>query len=542
MLKRVRTFVNCKLATWRAALSEMPDRYDRRFISHNRKVWRGYRTDRSGGEVLIEANRMGGCNVAMSYVASYLGQSERAKLVVFYKNLSDASKAIYESFADSFHRVNLQEYEAQVETKFRQVYPSIRSKHDLENLCVDGILIGDLVYDTYIRQFDMATVDLSTPEFERVLREGLGLLFQWRAYFKRHMVKAIIVSHGIYTWAGIITRVAVDAGIPAYLVQMNRVYRIDEAHGVLPYNGHVDYPAQFGKLSPDEQARARTMAKGRIAQRLKGERDVGKHHLLRLNYAATTGSRVLPETGRLKVLVASHCFADGSHMYGMSLLPDFYEWLQFLGTISERTNYDWYIKLHPDRNRWETAHVEAFAGRYPKFKILPEGTSHNQLVADGINCVLTVYGTIAFEYAAMGIPVVTASPWNPTMAYTFNVHPRTLPEYEHILMNLRDLHVTVDPDQVAEYYYCHYMDTGDDWLYDDLSGIYSDMLARDGVKGSLAYDLFLRQFDIAKHQSILATVERFVRSGDYCLRPVHFVRVPPNSNEVSLQGGKGQSC
>ena len=426
-----------------------------------------------------------------------------------------------------------------MESLFQQIYPWIKTKRDLEELRVDEFWIGDLVYDKYIRHREVTTVDIGNAELAAELREALGYLIHWRKYFASHRVKAVLVGHCVFPWAGVITRVAVEASVPVYLVQMNRLYYIDRSHNSRPYNEYVDHPRHFARLSDEHQARARAEARERVAKRLRGERDVGLHHLLNPTHGAASGKRVLAESPRMKVVVASHCFSDDNHVYGNNLFPDFNEWLLFLGTISERTDYDWYIKLHPDRYPWETKHIEAFVERFPKFTILPSDTPHGQIKADGVSCVLTVYGTIGFEYAAMGIPVVTASLWNPTVAYDFNVHPKTVAEYERTLMNLGNLKVTINLDRVYEYYYCQYIDVADDWLYDDFGGVYGDLAASQGVVGSRAYTRFLEEFTDEKHRSILETVERFVRSGDYNLRPLHFSPARARSGYPAAPAAQG---
>jgi len=204
------------------------------------------------------------------------------------------------------------------------------------------------------------------------------------------------------------------------------------------------------------------------------------------------------------------------------LFPDFYEWLCFLGGISEKTDYDWYIKLHPDRYAWETQHIEKLAQRFPKFNILQDDVSHHQIVEDGVSCVLTVYGTIGFEYAAMGVPVITASPWNPTVAYDFNIHPKTADEYERVLINLGGLKLNIDINKIYEYYYCHFIDVADDWLCDDFDSAYADICAQQGAGGSLFYKTFLLEYSLEKHERILGTIDIFIRSKEYCLRRIHF--------------------
>jgi len=454
-------------------------------------------------------------------MGSYLGRAEKAKLVVYARGLSRANKAVYLSFADSILYYSVESYHEEVEKLFAEIYPKISTKRDLEDLRVDGIWIGDLVYDTFIRRWDVTTVDISSQKFVDLLRESLSWLVYWRAYFKNHRVKAALVSHCVYIWAGIITRIAVSYSVPVYLVGINKLYYVTGSHNSRPYNEYIDYPVKFARLSQEAQIKARYAAKEGIDRRFRGERDVGAHHLIRPTYTTKTGQRVLEESPRIKVLVASHCFSDDNHVFGNNLFPDFYEWLCFLGNVSEKVDYDWYIKLHPDRYAWETQHIEEFVRRFPKFKILQADVSHHQIIEDGIDCVLTVYGTIGFEYAALGVPVITASPWNPTIAYDFNLHPKTVDEYEHVLMNLGDLKLNINIDKIYEYYYCHFIDVIDDWLYDDFDNVYADLCAQKGLTGSLAYGKFLDQFSPKRHEMILATVDKFVRSKDYCLSPVH---------------------
>jgi hypothetical protein len=518
---QIRELLKNKWGSIQSFFKDRPDHYAMAFIDHNRKIWRGYRLDQSQGEILIEANNIGSCNVAFSYVGSYLGRKEKSMLIVYTKGLSKLNMAVYSSFVDSFLYYSSKPYHNKIESLYSTIFPKINTKRDLEDLCVDGIWIGDLIYDEYIRRLNTTTVDLSSRELAYLLRKALGYLLYWDEYFRCHRVKAVLISHSVFTWAGIITRVAVKRSIPVYLAQPNRIYCVTNTHNSRAFNEYIDYPKRFTQLSYEEQSKARSDAKQRLERRFNGERDVGMHHLLKPTYKAKTGQKVLAENPLIKVLVASHCFSDDNHVYGNNLFPDFYEWLLFLGNISERTNYDWYIKLHPDRYAWETQHIEEFARSFPRFKILPSDTSHHQIIEDGITCVLTVYGTIGFEYAALGVPVITASLWNPTVAYDFNLHPKTVDEYERILMNLGGLKLNIDINKVYEYYYCHYIDDTDDWLYDSFDQLDADIGGGRAHIGSLSYQKFMDQFSMEKHKRILETVERFIRSRDYCLRRMH---------------------
>jgi len=524
MLKKVRAGLNKAIGQVQTFVSESPDEYEKEFIAHNQRIWSGYRSDISEGQILIEENRMGGCTVGMSYVASYLGRLEGAKLVAFTKGVSRSQKLVYSSFVDDFLFFPSRYQEAKVEEVFADIFSKIETKKDLEELKVHGILIGDLIYDLFIRKLNTTTVDLDRLELPRYMRVALGYLFFWQDYFSNNTIKAVLVSHCVYPWAGIITRVAVSFEVPVYLVQPNRIYYVTNSHNARAYNQYIDYPTQFEQLSLAEKEKGLLKAEDRIARRFRGERDVGGHHLIKPTYIAKTGKRVLKDNFQIKILVAVHCFSDDNHVYGNNLFPDFYEWLSFLGEMSERTDYDWYLKLHPDHYSWETKHIEDFVHRFPKFTVLSSDTSHHQIIDDGISCVLTVYGTIGFEYAALGIPVITAAEWNPTVAYNFNVHPKSIQEYEQTLLNLDEIKLEIDHLKVYEYYYCQYLDEPDNWLYDSFTRLDSEIGGRNAHIGSLSYKKYLDQFSVQKHESILATIARFKKSGDYCLRPCHVIK------------------
>ena len=61
-----------------------------------------------------------------------------------------------------------------------------------------------------------------------------------------------------------------------------------------------------------------------------------------------------------KILIATHCFFDSPHSYGNNLFPDFHDWLDFLGNMTEETDYDWYIKTHPDYVQGTMEIIESF--------------------------------------------------------------------------------------------------------------------------------------------------------------------------------------
>ena len=73
--------------------------------------------------------------------------------------------------------------------------------------------------------------------------------------------------------------------------------------------------------------------------------------------------------------------------------------------LSKKTNYDWYIKCHPlyggrykIYQKFSNNIVNDFIKENNHIKLLPNNASNKQLIEEGINTVLTVYGTVASEF------------------------------------------------------------------------------------------------------------------------------------------------
>ena len=111
---------------------------------------------------------------------------------------------------------------------------------------------------------------------------------------------------------------------------------------------------------------------------------------------------------------------------------------------------EWYIKNRPNFSgkfkiyQPQTEKViNDFIKRYPHIVKLPNNYSHNQIVNEGIDCALTVYGSVGLEYALFNVPVINANANNTHSNYNFNFHPQNLDEYEN-LTTLKRLSLDVE--------------------------------------------------------------------------------------------------
>jgi hypothetical protein len=503
------------------------DEREKAFIKHNEKVWGHYLSVQENGEILLESSSMSSSIIAFSYLANILAKKNQARIVTYlsgrksikYRLINRKLNRIYQSFnVTDFVYCELTSSQLQdVEQLFRILLPRLKTKKDLEDLSVEGVLIGDLLYDSHCQNYQVPTISLDDKRFHESLRNALGTFIFWRDYLNAHRVRSVIVSHTVYIQSGVLTRLAIWGGIPVYQINATHLHYLTKKN-LWAYDEFFYYPEQFRELAAEERQKGLAEARERLQKRFSGVVGVDMHYSTKSAYGRIKGKKVLRESPRTKILVATHCFFDNPHPYGLNLFPDFYEWLHFLGEISEQTDYAWYIKTHPDFLPGNIPIIEEFIRKYQKFSIIPSETSHLQLMEEGIDFGLSVYGTIGFEYAALGIPVVNASLCNPRIRYHFNIHPRTIEEYRHVLLNLPQQKLDIDINEVYEYYFMAFIHNVNDWLFKDYEDFIREIGGYYRQFDPISYEKFLDRFSDSRHRQILASLSRFIESGEYNLR------------------------
>ena len=496
----------------------------KKFIKHNWKIWKEYIRRDSTSEVLTELTKMQTNIISYSYMLNILAKKHNAKIKAyrFGKNskCTTLQKKLYNSFNAEVFSYSLNKSQLlELNDMVFDVYSRLKTKNDALNLTISNIWLGDLLYDYHLRVYMIPTMDMADNRVKNSLIDCLYQYIYWRDYFDTHNVKAVNVTHcgGL---VAIPLRVAVSREIPAYQCNTYGCYYLTPDK-LWAYNCG-DLPMLFKDIPENERVEGLKVAKVRIERRFSGEVGVDMRYSSKSAYTNHRKSRIVSKSKKMKIFIATHCFFDGPHTLGLTLFIDVYEWLTFLGNISEKTDYEWYIKTHPDYLPENTPIINEFIEKYPKFKLIPADTSHHQIIEEGIDYVVTVQGSIGFEYAALGKTVINCSLSNPHIAYNFNIHPKSVEEYEKILMNLADHKLDIDINEVYEYYYMRFINNNNEnWLFDDYDGLINEIGGYAKQFSPVAYQKFLEEFSAEKHKHKINSLNTFIESKDYCMQKKH---------------------
>ena len=442
----------------------------RDYCLHNLKVFARSNQSSGGPIVLMELNEMCSSHIAYAYLGYALAKKHSGQIKAHAHGVFSSRRqrfnfrlksvlgrgefGVYKSFGVN-EFIEVQTDKTQRTRAFElsiDVINRLHSNRELEDLHINGVWIGDLVYDTFLRENSLPTIDLSSLKFRQFLQKSIELFVFWEDYFTNNDVRAINVSHCVYNIA-IPLRLAVKMNIEAYQANLTHIYHLNEDKLFAYSSDFFEFREKFASLPQKVQEEGVSLAELRIRRRFAGEVGVDMSYSTKSAFTTPRLDRLLRPSERKKILIATHCFFDSPHSFGKNLFPDFYEWMEFLGEISARTDYDWYIKTHPDYLPGTKDIIDCLVARFPKFTLLPSESSHKQIVAEGIDVALTCYGTIGFEYAALGVMVINASLNNQHIAYGFNLHARDVNHYRELLLNLQDLELSIDRNEVYEYYF-----------------------------------------------------------------------------------------
>jgi hypothetical protein len=401
------------------------------------------------------------------------------------------------------------------------------SKREFELYEYRGIRIGDLVYDQYLRASRRPTLDFKDRVFINKFAEALSYVDAMIFYFTKNDVKAVCVSHTVYNLA-IPIRVAVSNGVPAFQVNGEGIYRLSKEN-THAYTDFRFYHKKFLELEPSVRDIGVKAAQMRLSRRFSGEVGVDMPYSTVSAYSSTKNSNFkIRNQSKISILVALHDFFDSPHSYGDNLFPDFMEWLDFLSAISKETNYDWYLKTHPDVVGDGETIMKKLVKENHRFKIVPKEISHHQLIAEGISVVLTVFGTIASEYSFLGKLAINASVNNPHISYNFCINPRTIEDYKKAILDLPLIlnnHMPLQ-SEILEFYFMHHLDKLKTWIFYDISKTTSELGGYSKVIDWGIFSHYFKGTNSIERETIESAVEAFLKSDDFVLGREHFPGYP----------------
>lgn len=337
----------------------------------------------------------------------------------------------------------------------RALQHRLQRQGGLADLRIDGILVGDLVIDSYLRFRPAATVDLSDPFLARLLTQMLRDMALAQAWFACARPALYLSSYSTYIEHGVAVRVALANGIPVRvfgnLVTFGkRLSATDPFHAP---NGDAYRDIAESLDEPGKElARARELLEGRLG----GKIDQATSYMRQSAYASM--DEPVPEGVRGAVVVFLHDFFDSPHIYDDMVFDDFWQWINCTIQTLTEAGITFFLKPHPNQIAASVTVIEQLCVQYPSLCLLSSRITNLQLVEAGMGAGVTVYGTVGHELAYLGVPVICCAR-HPHHSFDFCRTAKSVAEYQTLLRQPFELPLDSDAmrHQSLQFFYVHNM-------------------------------------------------------------------------------------
>lgn len=334
-----------------------------------------------------------------------------------------------------------------------RLFRSLKSKEQLAALTVRGVLIGDLVIDSYLRFKPTAEVDLRDWYLLGVLRQAIKDVDGAYAFFRKVKPSLYLTTYATYIQHGIPARVAVALRITTWAFanaqQFGTLLAPDHLVHTKPSGG---YQMEFASMPDSDEKMA-------IAAKLLGGRTSGVADSATANQRSAYEIKIqdVPDVGGAAV-VFLHDFFDSAHIYRWMVFHDFWEWACATIEILQEAGLPFFFKPHPNQRDESSRELDRLRQKYPNLRVLSSDVSNKQLVDAGMACAITVYGSVAAEMAYLGVPSIACGD-NPHASFDAFHLARDKAEYRALLRDFQNL--PRNPQkmraQASAFYYMHYL-------------------------------------------------------------------------------------
>jgi hypothetical protein len=342
-----------------------------------------------------------------------------------------------------------------IEKKFKEISGLIRTKDDVLKITIDNILVGDLIYDTYLRFYGNHTVsNINDQNLKDVIYYAIDNYYLVEKYIEQKSISALFTSYTTYINHGLAVRICLNKNIPIYTFGSNS-YFIQRLDTNYPY--HIQKYWNFSNLELSEKQK--NEVERELNFRFSGGIDSAISYMKTTSFAPRSNkNNYFHEKRERNVVVYVHDIYDSPHGVKKLLFTDFYS---YIVELSEQIRFDettqYFFKFHPnaigDSNQKITDYLLSLQS--DAISLLPLEVSNLDVVAFNPDLIVTVNGTVGVEMAYFQIPVVALID-NLYMNFSFVHSCYSLQEYLNVIKGIVKVNVNFDLLEIYSFYYQAY--------------------------------------------------------------------------------------
>ena len=424
------------------------------FMQANKELWsKAPATEGSNGLLVVEAKRHPIILHANAVLARIIKEAKGLNIGWIDTGDQQAQErlASYDSNSRTVSLTNLTWLDNLI-IILKFVFSSIRMllTGDIRGFHLDGIPFGDILYDSYLTRFEVATIRKVNKGVLTTLFDLIRNYYRFKRTLQDCGASAVLVSHQVGLSSGVLMRTALSLGVSVYLrtagnnkVALNLFNSLSEIYQY-PYKprsidmqmlSSIDQEKLDDEFEKLMTGRSKGLGDEDVTRAYKKQKKI--YHSKEQFASEFKVSYIKPF-----VFVMLQAFNDQPHShFGEMIFRDYYDWfVQTLNFSKTRSNVNWIFKEHPTAALYPTVDISVsdhFADCPEHIVFLGADSSFNsKSLLYTADAVVTVCGTAGVEFAAAkAIPTVLGGRTSYS-GFGFTIEPKTKTEYFDILSNI----------------------------------------------------------------------------------------------------------
>jgi len=389
-----------------------------------------------------------------------------------------------------------------VKNHFTEIYSKVITKEDVLNIKIENILVGDLIYDTYLRFYGNHTIEnIQDENLKNVIYYTIDNYYMVKNHIKKKCITALFTSYTTYISHGLAVRICLDKNIPVYAFGSNS-YFIQKLEKSYAYHVQKFWNFSNKVLNHDQNKEV----EDELNYRFSGGIDKAISYMQTTSFAPkSTSQNYFSDRRKRNVVVYVHDIYDSPHGFKNFLYPDFYTFILDLSEqIKDDKSTKYYFKFHPNAVGDSNQKIADYLTNLKSeaISLLPLDVSNLDVIDFRPDLVVTVNGTIGLEMAYFQIPVVALVD-NLYMNFSFVHSCHSISDYYKVILGNEKVNVRFEKSEIYSFYYQAYKK--------DLEGIDKSVLDILSIQHDTSSDIYLKKvndnFDFSLFEKIIELLE-----------------------------------
>ena len=313
-----------------------------------------------------------------------------------------------------------------------KIFLNLKNKNSVLKIKYKNILIGDLIYDSFIRYGKYPTLNIKSIFLKIIIKKCIEVLDYCFLNLKRSEIERYYTSYSSYINHGLVVRYFIKIGVPvissgsrfSYFKKLN-------SNNFKHIENFINFKKEYKKLKnkTDKILEANKL----LERKINGQNEISSNYLDNISYKNNKADD--QRLNDLDGIIFLHDFFDACHDYDGLIFEDFYEWAIYSLNIIKKFKLKIGIKPHPNNIDDNKKIIKMLKINFNDLVWIDEKISNLKILQyKNIKFGISATGSILYELAFFSKMGISAG-YSPTISFNISKNAKNKLEYKNYLIN-----------------------------------------------------------------------------------------------------------